>query len=193
MAAMTIRSLAAVLALLSFAAAAPALAKPPAQAAGKPAAKKPAVVPEGWKHVVSDKGNYSLVFPGEPAAQDLTDDAGKYLATMFVLELDNGNVAYMSSFSDLPLERTTAGPDQILSDARDGALKSSKGTLVSEKKITLDGFPGRELQISTPNGMTSFVRVYLVKSRLYQSMGVMPKDKIDGKQVRTFLESFRLK
>lgn len=177
---------------MSLLAAAPAHAKPPAKAAPAAKAPKAAAVPAGWKQMVSETGAYSLVFPGEPAPQDLTDNQGKFLATMYVLELDGGNVAYMSSYSDLPLERTTAGPDQILSDARDGALKSAQGTLASEKKINLDGFPGRELVILTPNGMKSYVRVFLVKSRLYQAMGVMPTDKVDEKQVRTFLDSFRL-
>ena len=111
---------------------------------------------------------------------------------MLFRSMDGGNVAYMSSYSDLPLERTTAGPDKILSDARDGALSSAQGTLDSEKKIAIDGYPGRELIILTPNGMKSYVRVYLVKSRLYQAMGVMPKERTDEKQVRTFLDSFRL-
>lgn len=186
---MLIRRLAAAL-VVSLLAASPALAKPPREKGAKES--RPAKVPEGWKSVVSEKGNYSLSFPGDPAPQDLKDDAGKYLATMYVLEMDNGNTAFMSSFSDLPLERTTSGPDKILDDARDGALKNSQGTLESEKKITIDGFPGRELQISTTNGMTSFVRVYLVNNRLYQAMGVMQTAKADKAKVRAFLESFRL-
>lgn len=189
---MTTRPMASVLALLLLASA-PALAKPDAaKGAAKTTKSAPAAVPSGWKHVASDNGNYSLSFPGTPTEQDLKGDDGKFLATMYVLEMDGGNVAYMSSYSDLPLQRTTAGPDKILSDARDGALSSAQGTLDSEKKITIDGYPGRELIILTPNGMKSYVRVYLVKSRLYQAMGVMPKERTDEKQVRTFLDSFRL-
>lgn len=181
--------------LLSLSLASPALAGAPAKATkgAKPArASRPAVVPAGWTKTVSEDGGYSLVFPGSPQEQKLTKDDGTFLANMYVLELDSGNVAFMSSHSDLPKDRLSIAADTILEDAKKGAIANTKGTLESEKKVTVEGYPGRDIVIATPNGMLSYVRVVLAKGRLYQAMAVMTRDNGAKKDVPTYLNSFRL-
>lgn len=187
---MTLRLAAAL--VLSLSLAAPALAKPPAKRSRAARTVKPAAVPEGWTKSVSADGGYSLVFPGAAEERKLTKENGDFLANMYVLELDGGNVAFMSSHSDIPKERMSVPPATLLEDAKKGALANTQGTLESEKRITVEGNPGRELVISTPSGMLSYVRVILVKGRLYQAMAVMTRDNPAEKDVRAFLDSFRL-
>ena len=178
--------------VLSLSLAAPALAGAPATGSRAVKTSKPAPVPKGWAKTLSADGGYSLVFPGTAEARKLTHEDGTFLANMYVLELDEGNVAFMSSHSDIPKDRMSVAPDTILEDAKQGALANTSGTLESEKRISVDGNAGRELVISTPGGMRTYVRIVLAKGRLFQAMAVMPREHGAKKDVRGFLDSFRL-
>lgn len=170
-----------------------ATAKPPAtKAPAAAAATKAAAVPAGWEKTDVKDGGYSLVFPGKAEPHALTAENGEILAQVWILEKENGDVAFMASHSDIAKERANATPEEILKQSRDGALQQTRGTLVNEKKIAFEGNPGLELVIASPTGMVSYVHVILVKGRLYQFMAVMPKGHAALSEAKTFLESFRL-
>ena len=67
------------------------------------------------------------------------------------------------------------------------------GTLASERKITLGGFPGRELRVEKIRGdMILVCRLFLADDRLYQALVVMPRAKEAPEAVQPFLEGFQL-
>ena len=169
-----------------------ASAKPAATKAPAASSMKAAPVPAGWEKTEVKDGGYSLVFPGKAEPHALTAENGEILAQVWILEKENGDVAFMASHSDIAKERANATPEEILKQSRDGALQQTKGTLVTEKKITYEGNPGLEMVIASPTGMVSYVHVFLVKGRLYQFMAVMPKGHEALGDAKAFLESFRL-
>lgn len=81
--------------------------------------------------------------------------------------VDGGPHVFVIQYTDF--NPSGKDPQVILDAARDGA--KSKGTLVQETKITLDGNPGRELMLDTKdkygNPMKMKLRIYLVNTRLY--------------------------
>ena len=90
--------------------------------------------------------------------------------------------------------------EKYLDGTRDGILKSLKGTLVSESKLSLDGHPGRELSMSltAENGtvVLSRTRFYLVGNTMFSLSYVWRKDldqTLANKTGERFFSSVRLK
>jgi hypothetical protein len=148
-----------------------------------------------WKTLTSEKGAFTISMPGTPTESQQTydTDAGPVTATLYMLELDGGNVAYLAGFNDFD-KKQVAGkdPQDMLDGARDGAVANVQGTLVKETKITLDGNPGREILVQAPGDMLVYARVYLVKNRLLQALVVMPKKTLKEGDVTKFLTSITL-
>ncbi|MDW8365330.1 MAG: hypothetical protein RMK49_05760 [Abditibacteriales bacterium] len=151
---------------------------------------------DSWKEFRSPAGRFSVRLPGAPKEdkQAIDTAAGKIDMFLFTYEVSN-DVAYLIIYSDYPEDLiVNADKTKMLDGARDGAVKNVKGTLRSEKNISLSGWLGREIVIDTPDDPASTIksRMYLVKNRLYQVMAVMPKGKETSKDVDKFLDSFKL-
>src|SRR6185295_9588445 len=77
---------------------------------------------------------------------------------------------YTVSFGDYPKEKFTDKDSEkkILDADRDGFVKAVNGKVLSEKSVTLDSRPGREVEISADSGQSRyFFREYLVETRIY--------------------------
>jgi hypothetical protein len=151
-----------------------------------------------WKEFESKTGKCAVMMPGTPTEnkQTFPTDAGPVEATLYMLESDGGDVAYLMGFNDFPADLVAqSDPNTMLDGARDGAVKNVGGKLLEEKKITINGYPGREIKVSAQgeNGENIvYARVYLVKNRLYQALVVFPKKILRQADVTKFLTSFRL-
>ena len=87
-------------------------------------------------------------------------------------------------------------PKSLLDGTRDVVVSSSKGKLLSEKKIILDKNPGREFRAELPigedrKGGILKCRIYLVGHRVFQIMAVSPKDEANTKDIDVFFRSFK--
>jgi hypothetical protein len=142
------------------------------------------------------KGSGFMVsFPGMPTEhkQNVKTPSGFIDVTVYVYEPKKGEGQYVVSFSEYPEAVLKAGTDaKRLENARDGAVQSVKGTLKSEKKITLGASPGLDLVIEAKDKTAIRTRVYAVKNRLYQTMVVGPAKMVAARETEQFLNSFRL-
>jgi len=103
-------------------------------------------------------------------SKDVPTDVG--LIKMQMATVDGGSTVYMSIYSDFPqshIDRTPA--DLLLDNARNGAVKNVKGTLLSEQKFKLGGHPGRHIVVDTPSARVSQSLV-LHKTTLIQAIYV---------------------
>ncbi len=147
-----------------------------------------------WTEFESTQGGFAVLLPGTPTEHNRTAKtaSGSIDAHMFLV--DHGDVAYMVAYSDYPdtmLEERT--PKLILDGARDGAVAHAKGKLLSESIVSINEHQGREVHIERVGGkVTITARIFLVGRRLYQVMVLMPKDKASSKDVKKFLDSFRI-
>lgn len=150
-----------------------------------------------WKAFSVKDGGFTVLMPGMPMEdkQDVKTATGDVTVTLYVLEVKNEG-SLVVSFSEVPEAALKAGTDdRRLDSARDGAVVSAKGKLRTEKKITLDGHPGRDLTIDTDAKSGNAVvrtRIYAVKQRLYQTMAVGTKAFAAGKDAEMFLNSFKV-
>jgi hypothetical protein len=143
-----------------------------------------------WRPFSPPGGGFTVSLPGAPAEkkQTVAAEDGMLDARLFVVEV-KGGAAYVVSVTDFP---KAENPERRLSNARDGAVKSVSGKLLHERKIKLDGFPGRELWIDADKSGLIHTRIYAVKERLYQTLAIGPKDFVETKETARFLDSFKL-
>ena len=152
-----------------------------------------------WIKAAPATKGFTILLPGKPAeaSQAVT---GRPELENFTLTLETSLAGYVVSYVPFPSEVTDpAAVKEILDRGRDGGLASSKGTLVSEKEIKLNDYPGREWLINLPGNLQVTARAYWVKRRLYQTVFVaLPSNSSPEKMKLTqeaktrFLDSFTL-
>lgn len=148
-----------------------------------------------FKEFKSDAGKFSVEAPGEmkEASQDIPSAAGTIKLTTYTATA--GNKAFIVSYNDYPAAVTSAAPQTLLDGAQSGAIAQVNGTLVNDKNINLSGNPGKEYvaNVKTPQGdAVAKARIYLVKTRLYQTLAIVPKNEADSPDAIKFLDSFKL-
>jgi len=155
------------------------------------------LVPKVAREFKSEAGNFSVQTPYtlKESSESLDTQVGEIEIHSFLGE--QGNESVSIGYTDYPAELVqVSDPERILDGSRDGAVANVKGELVSETRISLDGYPGRELTISViADNKQEIVlrgRVFLVENRLYQIMAVAPKGKENAKNIDAFLQSFAL-
>lgn len=153
-----------------------------------------------WISIPCEK--YYILMPGKPD----TSTVEKYLAgygrysvhrKVFVDSI----YSYGLSVTEYPLSFGIDSQDstQFIDSGFDGAISSQvkvlKGTYPSEiKKISLNGFPGREYVIEVKSTNTLITsRMYLVNNKLYSLMVGTTKENSDNTYIKKFLDSFLLK
>lgn len=152
---------------------------------GKREAKK-----DTWKEFTSKEGGFSVLMPKQPVKRKQTapSDAGPINVYMFTVNM--GVVDYGVMYHDI--QGKVTDPESSLDAARDGAVKSARGVLMTEKEISLDGNPGREIRIKARDNIIYTARIYLVRQRFYQTMVTVPEGVDVTRAARRFMDSFKL-
>jgi hypothetical protein len=122
---------------------------------------------QSWKEFSSLAGRFSVLLPGIPTeeVQAIDTAIGKVNMHSFSLLASSH---YTIMYVDYPL--LIEEPNKVnihLDSGRDQALKNVKGQIIEEKKINLDGHPGRYLKIQTVNGFLIRSKIIAVKNRVY--------------------------
>jgi hypothetical protein len=144
-------------------------------------------------HTYSSEGKFSISFPIKP--QEAPRKMGD--VNLYVVSADpNAFSRYMVYHFD-----TNAKADQLKqAEFREKMLDDGQRVLLGrlggspkQTKITLDGHPGRAVELSEAGKGTTRLRLYLVQSRLYilaaQSRGGKDLPSADADR---FLQSFKL-
>jgi TonB family protein len=129
---------------------------------------------EPWKEFSSIDGRFKVALPGDPTETSTTMESslGKIQRHRFTLMTDFGS--FFISYSDLPVRLIE--PDEVnkfLDHANKSEVASSKGKLKSVAEIALDGYPGREYIMDTPN-LKHRTKYYMVGQRVYELTVWMP-------------------
>jgi hypothetical protein len=149
-----------------------------------------------WKPFELKGGGFVVSLPG-PAAES----EEKIASPLADLVLHSAtatwkNYSYSVAYVDYPT--AVMSEQTALDGARDGSVRSSKGKLVRETRITLNGALGRDLvtEVNEGKGLAKS-RVLLMGTRLIQAVAVMPADEEyalkNSRDVQTFFDSLRLK
>jgi hypothetical protein len=148
-----------------------------------------------WKEFTSKEGGFSVLLPGIPMQDKKALQIGSRRAELnsFVVEQKREETAYIVVYCDFP-GATWKGdsPEERLECARARAIASSKGKPVSEKKIKLGTFSGRELRFDVKDKGQVRQQLFAVKERLFQLMIAGPKDMTNSQDAGKFFKSFKL-
>lgn len=140
---------------------------------------------------VTKDGGFTVNFPGSqaPTEKDRTTPKGNLNHTAL---LDLGNAAYVTAWADMG--ELEAEADKVLDGARDGALGSMNAKLLSEKKLTIGGFPARLLDIeSSQPHLRGKAMIILRDQRLISVMGFAAAEIYEEKVLDSFINSFKFK
>ncbi|HBB86672.1 MAG TPA: hypothetical protein DC047_03545 [Blastocatellia bacterium] len=134
-----------------------------------------------WIKFVSPEGRFSLLLPRMPKVDVVTDPTDPKLTHNRFSELEDGYGFVIEAFDNVLI----SVPETYLDGASKGIVDTIHGSLIRENKISLDGYPGRELEFSlTANDETTFAgrtRLYAVGNSFY-SMSFVWRTDIDKTQ-----------
>jgi len=120
-----------------------------------------------WIKYDSKEGRYSVLLPSEPTvdSQGATSNSGNKF-TQYKATVTGANVVYMIGYFDYSPPTTFT-----LDKGRDGMVTAVKGTLLSERAISLGGAPGREIHVGAKDEsgleFVIFARFYDIDHRVY--------------------------
>jgi hypothetical protein len=150
---------------------------------------------EDWIKYDSREGRYTIMLPGQPTVgSQEANSADGMKFTQYKAGLYNADVAYLIGYFDYQAPTTFT-----FDKARDGMVTAVRGVLVSERTITLSGFPGREMRINAKDesgiDYDMRARFYDVNQRVYVlqfiALKSTPLEITDPKAARYF-DSFHL-
>ena len=143
-----------------------------------------------WIKFNSPEGRFSVLLPHEPKFESVAATETSGITNYRYSDIESG-YGFICEYFDVP----SAGDDvqSFLDTTRDGILKGAGATKVSEEKISLNSYPGRELQMSfTLKEGTEIIartRIYLVDKRLY-SITLMHVKSMDAALVADYAKKF---
>lgn len=146
----------------------------PKAAQAQPLPSEASVAASQWQEFRSTAGNFKVLMPsGTPSQHTVERPLGQFQQQLHqvMLPQEDGTV-YVIVYSDIPVDPnqlSSTDVDQALDSAVDGMLdKVPNSQLLAEREISLNGFPGREVEMEGYNNIVFIkARVYLVQSRAY--------------------------
>lgn len=141
-----------------------------------------------WSRFSSTEGRFSVLLPGKPVAEVDNNELG--VTRSFTADTDWAT--YAVGYTDY--KNALPNPGQALDGARDALTRSTNSRLLNESRLSINGYPGRELNIVAPGGVArDTTRLYVVGNRLYMvRVVVTPADRDVSGDKERFFSSFRL-
>lgn len=168
-----------------------------ATAVGLAAAPVPAPAPA--EVITSKDWKFQVRFPSKPEEKSQEHEGLKIKLTIFSTTEKNG--AYMVGVCDLPIPEKESDEmiETRLDGARDGAVGNIGAELTSSTPIQFNKkYPGREFTAKLPpppkgppEGIVK-ARIYLVGTRLYQTMVIGTTGFVTARTADAFLDSFKI-
>lgn len=146
----------------------------------------------GWKEYAYPQDGFSIAAPVTPKMEREKAQAavGGNVELHYYGIMLADNAGFMVVVSPL-LPNDERNHQQILEDAKKGAIDSVNGKLVSESPASMDKNPGVQIEFEAGN-QHSRNRYYVVGRRLYQLAALAPRDKPIPADTDRFFSSFRL-
>lgn len=146
-----------------------------------------------WQRVVSPDGTYSVLMPGTPRQEQQSEPMAdgtlglhKYLVFCRRREL------YMLTRADVPplLVKAIGGRQGLLRFARQRAQRHAPGTPMIETPITVNGWPGFDLEFQAPERRSVIrARIWATAAHTYEVLAAVPRKRAAAPDVQRFLES----
>jgi hypothetical protein len=154
------------------------------------------IEPGEWKSVAPPGFGFQALLPGTPKQQQTIQEtpAGKVDVLKLIVQPPSKREMYAIVSVRFPDEMSTSlgGAEQLLDIGRSDVLSTWEGQLQSERRISVTGVPGLELEILPPKGAIVKVRVFATDTHVYQVSVHVPKFRLASEDVRRFFDAFKL-
>ena len=152
-----------------------------------------------------DSPEFKVLFPKTPTntTKKVNTEAGEIQMQVYMYNASKDesdqNLIYSVSSSEYPKEHIQShikhdNLNSFFRNAIDGMVNNVKGKLISESKIKLENFPGREFKIDFKDGLAIIkVRMYLAGNNVYFLQTITKTEKENNKMIEKFMNSFKLK
>ena len=149
------------------------------------ASSLPAMQTNNWIKVAPAGGGFTVMMPAEPKELELPP-VTDFTSHGYGESVDG--VIYICLYGDYAAS-IHLNPDAELAANRDNFLKPLNASLITTKKIELDGRAG--LEFTGENSEYTFQsKVYILGNRIYQIAVGVPKGSGDSASAGRFLKSF---
>jgi hypothetical protein len=141
---------------------------------------------ETWAQFSPKQGGFTVLMPGKPIEEKESDksDDGTTESYTYTVEAKEG--AFLLGYTEFPSDISANDPQGLLDAATEG-LAQDGGKLLRQRKISLSGIPGREVQYKNADGTTGTARIFVMKRRLYQLHAIATQTQ----DVKKFFDSFK--
>lgn len=148
-------------------------------------------------------GGFTAQMPGTAKKQTQTVSTAVGPVTFNTFSVEHRNEAFIVGYNDFPAAATkNIDPEQLLNNAKAGAVQNVGGKVTGEKSITMAGHPGKEFvgegvspgtdSSGKKQEATFTARIYWASPRLYQVLYVHPKGSAATETGQKFLDSFQI-
>lgn len=156
-----------------------------------------------WVSFESAAGRFKTLFPRTPKNTDAPVNTADFSLIMHAFVFDaskykDDNAMYMTAYCDYPDTLVSSDfKDELVDEVFKGAVDRMAGRLggemVSVDRIAYKGYPGRNVKATVKDNQGfAYVRVYLVRSRLYILMVMCETPKEDNPSINRFFNSFEI-
>jgi hypothetical protein len=146
-----------------------------------------------WNKFVSPDDQFSVNFPTHPKRESDIVNTPDGKAELIQYMSKKGNILYAVMYGDYPAKGIIGkSQDELLNNARDGAVNNVQGKILSETIISKEGYPGREFAVKVEPNSVVTAQIVLRNNRIYQVMVVAPSDELFTSKRRQFLDSFEM-
>jgi hypothetical protein len=146
-----------------------------------------------WETISED--GFSLSMPGKPSKNDDTVPSAAGPLALRMYTLSKGYEGYITGYTEYPdMVFNASEPEDLMDGAQQGAISNVEGEVSSQRKITVNGHPGREIVGTSPSKNIGFTaRVILARPRMYMLVYTQyDKTKQMSADGKRFLDSFQI-
>lgn len=148
---------------------------------------------QDWVQYKDAAAGYRVEFPSSPSSTTTSVDSNFGKVTTTIAEYHgNGDVTLRAAYQQFP-KAIPGDPETFLDAATNGGVGRSGNKLREEKRVRVNGMPGRfAVFYPSESSMVSVCLLVLGSDRLYLLEAVVPRSNEDSPVVQRFLKSFSL-
>ncbi len=146
-----------------------------------------------WETINED--GFTLSMPGKPSKSDDTVPSAFGPLALRMYTLSEGYEGYITGYTEYPDAIFNASePEELMDGAQTGAISTVQGEVTSQRQITVNGHPGREIIGTSSSKNIGFTaRVILARPRMYMLVYTQyDKSKPISADGKRFMESFQI-
>jgi hypothetical protein len=152
------------------------------------------LLPHRWRTYTAPDRSFSVDFPAQPkveTAQAPIEGGGTAPMTIISAQ-PTATAAYMCSYVENE-NIANKSPDEMLQAAKDGGLEKIQGKAITEKRLTIQGYPALNVQAHARGNSLADIQFVVAGKRLYMLMVVnTAAEDREQKSVERLFSSFKV-